>query len=81
MSISDKIMKIKVCIFCFQLSSEEVEKPLLSIHSEKSAGLENLDGKLLKIAVHLVTKPITHIFNQSLKWYVCPQVSKEAKTD
>ena len=79
-SISDKIMKNKVCMFGFEpISCEEVEKLLLSIHSEKSAGLDNLDGKLLKIAVHLVAKPITHIFNQSLKWDVCPQVWKQAK--
>ena len=79
-NISNKIMKNKSCMFSFEpITSEVVEKLLLSIHSEKSAGLDNLDGKLLKLAVHLVTKPITYIFSQSLMCGVCPQIWKEAK--
>lgn len=80
-SILDKIMTNKCCTFKFNpISSDKVEEELLlSIHSEKPSGLDNLDGKLLRIAAHLVTNPITHIFNQSLNWGVCPQVWKEAK--
>lgn len=78
--ILDKIMKNKCCKFTFNtISSDKVRELLLSIHSEKPSGLDDLDGKLLRIAAHLVTDPITHIFNQSLYWGVCPQVWKEAK--
>ena len=58
---------------------DEVEELLLAINSEKPSGRDNLNGKLLRIAAHLVTNPITHIFNQSLMWGVCPQMWKEVK--
>ena len=49
-SISDQIMKDKICIFeLHKVIVEEVKKVLLSINNDKPPVSDNLDGKLLRI--------------------------------
>lgn len=61
-------MKDKICRFEFSpTESVKVEDQLLSINNEKPSGLDNLDGKLLRISVNQVASPIIHFFNRSLE--------------
>ena len=45
----------------------------------KSAGLDNIDGKLFKLAAPVITLPLTHIFNLTLSTCTIPQAWKMAK--
>ena len=78
--IQDKIMNDKKCSFEFcKVTIEEVEKLLLSINNEKPPGIDNLDGKLLRMVADHIATPICNIFNLSLDSNMCPQIWKEAK--
>lgn len=78
--IQNKIMHDKNCNFEFcEVTVEEVKKLIMSIHNEKPPGIDNLDGKLLKIVADHIAIPVSHIFNQSLNSNRFPQVWKEAK--
>ena len=44
-------------------------KPLLSINNDKAPGIDNLDGKLLRMVADCIATPICFIFNQSLNEY------------
>lgn len=78
--IKDKIMKEKLCSFQFnKMRVEEVEKPLFSVKIDKSCGDDNLDGRLLRLAVKSIQKPICHIFNICFDNCVYPQPWKIAK--
>ena len=57
----------------------EVEKVLLSINNNKPLGIDNLDGKLLRMVADCIATGICHIFNLSLEESVCPQAWREAK--
>ena len=57
----------------------EVEELLLSINNEKTPGIDNLDGKLLRMVADSIATPICHIFNLSLEESLCPQSWREAK--
>lgn len=43
-----------------------VEKLLKGISDDTSPGIDNLDGKIIKVAAKILTKPICHIFNCSI---------------
>ena len=78
--IANSIMKDKQCVFEFQpVEIEMVTKLLGGLKNDKPAGLNNLDGRLLKIASHIISLPICHIFNLSLRSGSFPQVWKSAK--
>jgi hypothetical protein len=57
----------------------EVEKLLLSINNDKPPGIDNLDGKLLRMVADSLATPICHIFSLSLEESLCPQAWREAK--
>lgn len=48
------------------ISVSEVHKALRDIDPKKSAGTDNLDPFLLKVAADIIAEPIAHIFNLSL---------------
>jgi hypothetical protein len=50
---------------------------LLSVNIEKTPGIDNLDGKLLRMVADSVSTHICHIFNLNLS--VSPQTWREAK--
>ena len=56
-----------------------MEKLLLSINNDKPPGIDNLDGKLLRMVADSIATPICHIFNLSWEESLCPQVWREAK--
>lgn len=41
--------------------------------------MDNLDGRLLKVVLNIISLPICHIFNLSLQEGLFPQVWKSAK--
>ena len=51
----------------------------MSINNEKPPGIDNLDGKLLRMVADQIATPICHIFNLSLASNIFPQIWKEAK--
>uniref|UniRef100_A0A0E9TAR8 Uncharacterized protein n=1 Tax=Anguilla anguilla TaxID=7936 RepID=A0A0E9TAR8_ANGAN len=54
-NIQNYIVKGRGCSFEFgPVNTAKVEELLLSIQNEKPSGMDNLDGKLLKISTHLV---------------------------
>ena len=50
-----------------------------SINNDKPPGIDNLDGKLLRMVADSLATPIRHIFNLSLEEILCPQAWREAK--
>ena len=52
---------------------------MLSINNDKPPGIDNLDGKLLRMVADSIATPICHIFNLSLEESLCPQAWREAK--
>ena len=74
------IMKDKLCEFKFlQIEVSEVERLLRSLPDSKTAGLDNLDGKVLRLTAGIIASPICHIINRSLEVGLCPKRWKEAK--
>ena len=74
------IMKEKHCNFEFcTVSVGEVVKLLLSINNDKPLGIDNLDGKLLRMVADTIAPPICHIFNLSLEESLCPQTWRQAR--
>ena len=73
-------MKEQHCKFSFcKVSVGEVGKLLLTINNDKPPGIDNLDGKLLRMVADSIATPICHIFNLSLEEGGYPQAWKEAK--
>jgi hypothetical protein len=60
------------------VSYTEVCKALKAIDTKKSAGPDNLDSYLLKIAAGIITEPAAHIFNLSLLTNSIPNIWKSA---
>lgn len=78
--IRESIMKEKNCQFINgHISEVEVEKLISSIQNERTFGTDNLDGKILKMAVKHITKPVSYIFNLSIEKGIYPALWKEAK--
>ena len=73
--MNEKHWKFEFC----KVSVGEVEKLLLSINNDKPPGIDNLDGKLLRMVADSIATPICHIFNLSLEESLCPQAWREAK--
>lgn len=73
-------MKDKTCSFSLgSVDTRMVEEMLSDIKKEKPAGMDNMDGRLLKVSAQHVAGTVTHIINQSIKYGICPKVWKEAK--
>ena len=66
----------------FQLSETSPEKILnilKSLHPSKAAGIDNLSGKFLKDDTHVLARPISQLFNLSIKLNSFPRNCKIAK--
>ena len=76
----NSFMRDKTCRFTFdKVNQDSVEKMLLSLPEDTSPGVDNLDGKVFKIAARLLSKPICHIFNRCLLSGNFPELWKESK--
>lgn len=54
-----------------------VEKLLHSIKSDKPCGVDNFDGRLLRLAVKSIQEPICHIINLIIENGIYPQPTKQ----
>ena len=52
---------------------------MLLIDNDNPPGIDNLDGKLLRMVADSIATPICQIFNLSLEESLCPQAWREAK--
>ena len=77
--IKEKIMRDKSCQFEFTKVTVDYVKKLLTGCKDKPPGVDNVDGKLLKIVAHLIATPICHVFNLSLVKCIYPKDWKIAK--
>ena len=52
---------------------------MLTINNDKPPGLDNLDGKLLRMVADSIATPICQMFYLSLEESLCPQAWREDK--
>ena len=78
--IDNCIMGGKWCSFKLKdVNAEMVEEMLLHLSDEASAGIDNVDGLLLKVLARELCGPVCHIFNRCSTNSSCPALWKEAK--
>lgn len=78
--ITNEIMKNKKCSFKFQcVEEEEVKRLLESLPAYGTAGTDNLDSKILKLASNHISGPICHILNRCVLTGRYPGQWKEGK--
>ena len=69
----EKSLKYPNCKFTFNfVSKETVLKLLQDLDENKAAGLDDLSGKFLKNRVTVLGKPVSQIFNLSIKYSIFP---------
>ena len=61
------------------ISKEEVLFHLLMLDESKATGLDLLSAKFLKLASNIISEPLCHIFNLSIRKCVFPSLFKLAK--
>ena len=52
---------------------------MILINGDKAPGIDNLDGKQLRMLAEHIATPICHIFHLSLEESLCPQAWRKAK--
>ena len=62
-----------------RISPDFVFREIAGLDPRKSSGLDNIDGKLFKLAAPVITLPLTHILNLSISTGSIPQAWKMAK--
>ena len=66
--IKKLIMTNKNCVFNFKpVLVEDVRKLMASVKSDKQFGMDNLDGRLIRLTADYIAEPVCHVFNLSLK--------------
>ena len=55
-----------------------MERAIRPLNESKSPGADRIPVEILKDAVHLVSKPLTPIYNESLEKGIFPQIWKLA---
>ena len=58
------------------MSEEKVLKLLQNLDENKAAGLDNLSVKFLKDEATVLAKPISQIYNLSIKYSIFPLIVK-----
>ena len=62
-----------------QITNEFVLHQLITLDEKKATGLDNISAKFLKMSSHLISVPLCHIFNLSIRKSVYPSLFKLAK--
>ena len=76
----EKTLKLPRSNFKFDFISEDyILKFLKNINEDKAAGIDNLSGKFLKDGAAVIAKPISQIYNLSMKYSHFPTDCKIAK--
>ena len=60
-----------------EIGGEEVLQIIRRINIHKSSGIENINNMVLRVALKTLVKPLTYLFNQSLKTSIFPEVWKK----
>jgi hypothetical protein len=66
-------------MFCLPVIKTELSTLMSKLNAAKSPGPDNIGPKLVKEAAHLLTEPLTYIFNLSLSNGTVPDKLKLAK--
>lgn len=75
-----EFMEHKFCQFEFtELTEETIRKLIKAVCKNKPSGVDNIEEKLIGMAVEYILGPICQILNTSLKTATFPQAWKEAK--
>ena len=75
----DKIPTCRTSIFLHPVTEIEVQKLIDKLEPKKSSGYDNINNILLKELKHIVTEPLSIIFNNSLVEGIFPEKMKKAK--
>lgn len=67
------------CQSTFNTLTQDAAEKMLCLIVGQSAGIDNLDGKILKVAVIQLSKPICHILNCSFLSGTSPEIWKQSK--
>ena len=79
-NIDSQIMSGKTCCFVLpDISLDEITNILLLLPENKSPGYDFIDNKLMKYAAQYIARPVTYLFNLSLKQGKFPTEWKQAK--
>ena len=73
---------IKTCpktMFTSPVTENEVENVINTLKGKSSAGFDENPEFLVKLCLHYITKPLTHIFKTSVKFGIFPDLMKTAK--
>ena len=57
----------------------EVYDYLISLNQNNTQGLDNIDGKILKMAAPIISDSLTHVYNSCIESNYFPNAFKEAK--
>ena len=68
--------KCQNSIFLEPITQSEVEKELMKLNPNKSSGLDDLSPRVIREIGALISKPLTHIFNQSITTGIIPNQMK-----
>ena len=68
--------KCQNSIFLEPITQSEVERELMKLNPNKSSGLDDLSPRVIREIGALISKPLTHIFNQSITTGIIPNQMK-----
>lgn len=78
--IKERIMNGKNCTLALKaVSINEVKELLKSVKSDTQFGLDNIDGRMVKIMAEYIALPVCHILNCSIREGVFPHAWRVAK--
>ncbi len=60
------------------ITREEIEKELSNLDGKKATGCDGIPPKVLKAAATVISGPVAHVFNNTLRSGQIPQIWKKA---
>ena len=66
-------------MFASPVTGNEVENVINKLKGKSSAGFDKILEVLVKRCSHYISKPLTHVFNLSLRFGIFPDLMKKAK--
>ena len=76
--VADYNYTLKDSIFLYPTSESEMEKLIHELNENKSAGADNISGKVIKNIAPYIIKPLAYIFNKSIEMSIFPKHFKKA---
>ena len=66
-------------MFASPVTENEVENVINNLKGKSSSGFDEVPEFLVKRCTHYIKKPLTHVFNISLRFGIFPDLMKKAK--